>query len=779
MKKVFLLASSNLKKHKWHTISFILMITLAMSMLVAGLVTYLDCDQNFDRRSEYLKAEDCMFAVTNTGYNSNMQKEIQESGQMDHFKQKDVMLSYATIGLADGTVNTRVIFFKKNLEDEIGRSEMLDTASETFENPIYLPLLFKDGGGYQLGDSFEVEIDKEKYSFHVQGFFENLSLGSSNMPVMGFMLEDEEYARFSQMTKGVYDGQMFLMKLKDRKNASSFIADLYSRYSKTNEHNIVSVRTYYSGCKGARTFVSKIVASIIVAFSFLVVVIAMVIIRFRIINSIQDDIKSIGTLKAMGYTNANLIASYVVQFVMVSVVGILLGLGVASLILPFIAKALEAQSGMVWNMKISSVLVICVGLLILVIVSLTILLTTRRIKKLAPITALRNGLMAHSFRKNHFPFAKTKGNVNLLFGLKNFVVNKHQNIMVCGIIAGITFMVLFTYTFYYNLAVDSSAFVDTVVGEVPSVKITLEERDADILDKLTTDSRVRKALYWSTQSVFVEGRGIYAYVTDDYSRCDSNLCYKGRSPINDNEIAIGGLAAEELNKDVGDEIELSLGDKKYTYLISGLIQSGNNMGYDAELTTEGIKNLSKVWKAVDIFVYLNDESQTDNYIVDVKKEIGSNITNASSTKDMIDTQLGAYIDVATLITIIIMVFTALIITLVLYLVIKTMLNKNKSELGIQKAIGYSTRQLVLQMGLSFVPVALIGTMLGYVVGLVATNPLFCTMLRSLGIMKFNLVIQPMHHVVIMLILSIYIVLMALAVSVRIRKISAYKLIIAD
>ena len=778
MKKTFLLAISNIRKAKGHTFSFLILIMLAMSMLTAGIVTYFDTSDNFERRFSALNAEDGMIAISSNAYNDDMYKAFSEDEDVKESEIRDVMIFDGSFDFSNGTQAKRIMLIKDKYDGKIGQTEITEKSDIKYEKACYLPVIMKTSGGYKLGDDFTVKNMAGDFTFKVEGFFDNIYLGSTNLPAIGFMLSDESYEWFDKQTEGQFEGKYMLARMNDRDTSTEFIGNFFTKHCTNSDSTVCTVRTYYASCKNGRTFMSRIIASIVVAFSVIVVIISLVVIRFRIINSIEDDIKNIGALKAMGYTSKNLILSYITQFGLICIGGIVLGVALAELILPIISQSLAAQSGMIGKPQLSVVLVLILSLIMLGVITLTVYMTTRRIKKLHPIVALRNGFESHNFKTNHFAFAKSHLGKNAVFGLKNAIAHKGQNIMICVIIAVVSFVCMFVYTLFYNMAVDDTAFIETISGEIPSVMVSVNNQLADdsVLDELRADSRVEKAYYSSTQTTTLYGTNIYTYVCDDYSQRNTDICYEGRNPEHDNEIALAGFVSNEKDIKIGDEVEISLGSNTEKFLVVGLTQTGNNMGYDGELTTEGIKRLENGWKHTDIYVYLDDSVDDADYVDEMTDTLGDKATAVISISAILDSQMGAYVDMASLITIIILIITCLVITMILYLVIKTMITKNKRSIGIQKALGYTTAQLVLQMALTFAPVTIIGTAIGLVCGILFTNPSFALCLKSIGIMKVNLSIMGMHFALIALGIIIYSFIIALLISLKIRKVTAYKML---
>ena len=62
----------------------------------------------------------------------------------------------------------------------------------------------------------------------------------------------------------------------------------------------------------------NMVAMILVAFAAVIVLVSLIVIKFRVTNSIDDGIINIGVLKAVGYTSRQILASITLQFMLIA-----------------------------------------------------------------------------------------------------------------------------------------------------------------------------------------------------------------------------------------------------------------------------------------------------------------------------------------------------------------------------------------------------------------------------------------------------------------------------
>ena len=145
-------------------------------------------------------------------------------------------------------------------------------------------------------------------------------------------------------------------------------------------------------------------------------------------------------------------------------------------------------------------------------------------------------------------------------------------------------------------------------------------------------------------------------------------------------------------------------------------------------------------------------------------------------EELIKGQMDTFISVANLMVVVMAIISGCIIFLVLYLLMKTLIYTRRYEYGILKALGYKSKDLIMQNVLSFMPTIIIGTIVGTIISYYLTNPYIGLNMRSFGIMKCTMKI-PLD---LLLASGIFIIgisfVSALLMSLRIRKIEACDLL---
>ncbi|RDW20380.1 hypothetical protein CWR48_06060 [Oceanobacillus arenosus] len=286
---------------------------------------------------------------------------------------------------------------------------------------------------------------------------------------------------------------------------------------------------------------------------------------------------------------------------------------------------------------------------------------------------------------------------------------------------------------------------------------------------------VRKVNIFDLITTKIDGQTVYTNVTDRYDDLENDIVYEGRQPKYENEISISWVVSNQVNKGIGDTVEVEYGTETKRYLVTGLSQSIGNLGQVAALTMEGIQQLQSDYKGSTLYVYLNNIKNKD-FIKSIQEQYGDNIDETLDIDENIESQTGMYTAAVFAVMVMVLTITVLVVVMILYLIIKTMIIKRKKEFGVMKAIGYSTIQLMNQISISFLPVIMTGVAIGGVLGYFFTNPMLSALLSSAGVKRLDFII----HLPTILMLCVSIIILAyivsLLVSRRIKSISAYGLI---
>jgi putative ABC transport system permease protein len=405
--------------------------------------------------------------------------------------------------------------------------------------------------------------------------------------------------------------------------------------------------------------------------------------------------------------------------------------------------------------------------------------TAWKINKLHPLTALRGGIATHSFRKNLIPLDTARGPLGFLLALKLALRNTKQTIAISLIIAAVTMASVAGIALNHNMSGGQDNFAKSLLGEMPDVNFILKDGDNGEAFKarLLERPEVRKSFGYETSiQILVDEHSIVVSVVEDCSLLESSMIIDGRYPRHDNEIAIGTTISKVAGKNIGDKVAVKSGQTEKEYIVTGIAQFMQSNGFNGIITGDGLAQVQPDFMFKGYNAYLTEGADAKTFIKSVEASEGDAIDSVMDLQDQLSVLMDSMSALFSAVTAGIAAVTAFVVILVLYMVIRTTILRRRRELGIQKAIGFTTFQLMNQIALSMAPVVLLGTAAGAVWGYFGLNPMVAALTSSMGIVKVRLPVPIDQTLLICFALVVLAYAVSLLIAWRIRKISAYLLI---
>lgn len=780
MRKSFLIARSNIRKAKGQAAAILILMLLAACMLNLWLILSMDYKANFERYHDELNAEHVTLAVDGSTdeLHGFLSQTLGSDRRTADYRLDSCMHMTCTVPYNGGEVNVRCVFLEKQtaLTRSIGKIEIVEEGN--FTSGIYLPMLYKTDG-IEIGKSLEISIGGHKETYNVCGFFNSVMMGSHNCGLVEMILTGDKYA---ELQNSGYAPQATLcsVRLTDKAESPEYEASLKSAISEKYP-NINMVSNYYGFVSVSRYISQMVCSGIMAAMAFFILLIVLVVIVSNIINYIQVNMKNLGALKSVGYTSGQLIQSLLLQFLGLTFIAAVVGIGLSYLLFPAVNAMMIAQTGIPYVMRFLPVPSALTLAVLGGAVALSVLFASRRIKRIEPIVALRSGIQTHNFKHNHIPLEKTKASLNLALALKTTFLSAKHNITVCITMFVLSLVVVFSGLMIENAIADMTPFLNLVVGEAADSRISIQgNAERDFIAKIQADSRVENAyLYTSLNISHTGGTELMASICEDFGKVNNqHVVYEGRFPKYDNEIAIAAKYADENGLKIGDEIDMSVNGKQEKYLICGFTQMSDHLGKDCLLTRAGYERLETLTNP-SYHINLTSETDIDAFNLEMEEIFGDSVNSTMNFQAAIEGVADVYVTLLRVIVIAILVLSVVIIVFVLYLLVRTMINNKLCDYGIMKALGFTSKQLILQTALSFMPATIVSAAAGLTLSSIMINPLMALFLNGIGIVKCTFAISAGFIVIggIGLVLCAFVTVCLL--SLKIRKISPRALLTGE
>ena len=778
-----ILTKANFRKNKGTSVGLFLLMILSSMMIGVVLLLFLDATPNTENEAKRLKAGDGMFRISGnlTGMDDETLGEIIDKDVEDYEITRGMSFSMLETKFGDGMLfNGIALKNSEDFETRLNRTEIITEDTTITSNYIYLPYQFHTSGGYEIGDSFSLNLPGKKYDLRVRGFLNLTYFGCNNTGTIKLIPDDATYEEIYDQNKETQECVFICYYLKEGVKASKFRIETTNAFIAANPEAITDSQEIASTLFG-KTFMAIILAVSFLTVAIIVVLVIMLMLKSSITNYIRENMKSIGALKAIGYTSSKIRRSLYTMFALLAVVAGVLGAGLAYLVIPVMSKIVVGQSGVPYTASFNIPAAVVPVMFVILFTLFVTFLSTRKIKKIEAIVALRDGVENHSFKKNHVKLDKTVFGVNTALAFKTTFTNLKQNLITFFVTGLLVFICVIGLLMYENF--NRNPKMEILAPEICSGGITFGyDIRGEVYDFLESRDEVTNIRPSTNLDLTYNGEdALYTTAYEDPAKINNKeVCYEGELPVYDNEICISGKFAKEYGFDIGDPIELQYGDQTYTYLITGFLQSVNNLGKEATMTQDALSHVAEIDKLKNSCYFdAPDEDATASLLDDFEKEFEGKNASTVNFYDVMGGALTTFRSITTVMLILMCIISAVVILLILYLMVRTLIYNKRKDYGIYKALGYTSGRLILQTAVSFMPTVLLSVVIFSVVSYLVADPYMNMMTGSFGLVKCSFAIPIIGVVIIGAGMVLLAFLFAVLQSLRIRRIEAYRMLIAE
>ena len=791
MNKTSLLTKSNLRKNRGTSVGLFLLMVIATCLIGVSLLIFLDCYPSVSKEAVRLKGGDGYISITGNleGFTDEKIDELIKDDTDSHYTYRNLKLTNHPVKFGNGEVVISIdISDDSAFTRPMNTFEVIKEDTSINEDYIYLPYQFNTSGGFETGDTFELTDSGKTYSYKVRGFLNVVYGGCNNTALFAVVVDNGSYKKIWDDTHAEYENINVIYDLKDGVKNGKFRINTFNDMLKVNPGAVIEGYDI-DGVISNRTFIGLIIAvSFLVATSLIIAAVAMMLAN-SISNYIRENMKTLGALKAIGYTGKDIKFSLVIWFLIIAAIASVIGIVVAYLVMPLFASIIIGQMGVPYSVTFNLLATLIPVAFVVLFTLIVTVICANKVSKIQPIVALREGVESHNFKKNHVALDKTSLGLNTSLAMKTFFGNMKQNVITFIVLGFMIFCCVISLLLYENFS--RKPKLDILATEICAGVVASDyETREDVLDYLEKRTDIKNVREIINMNVYYnDEESLFCYIVKDLSKMkNTNLCYKGRLPTYDNEIAVSGSFAKVYGFDIGDEIKIDYGDNSYNYLITGFIQTTNNSGREAIFSYKAADHIMDIdsipgWYWFDL---TNESDDVDKNIEEVNRIIeecedkyGSHIISTMNFFKMIGGAMTTFQGISVMMLIIMCSISVAVIALILYLLIKSLVYHKRKDYGIYKALGYTSGSLMLQTALSFMPAVIASAIVFSIVSYNVANPYISLFMRSFGLMKCDFVIPVPGVVAIGAGLTVVSFLLALLQTRRIRKIEAYNMLVAE
>ncbi len=787
---MFLLVRSNLKKSRKTSFAFFLLLMAAMLLSYTGSQLTEGFRRLYQEKAAETNSAD-FAAVLPRNFCERYQEEIAGFRQAEEeilvMETSDaLLLRNMDIQAGNGEpVNGSWMIRDADREGILSSLKIVEYMDQMPENGIYVPYVCRTFFGFGLGDMLTISSGEWEETFIIAGFTEDVLFGCRSN--IAFDLPQASFRSLEERTGADCDAAVVMIKTE---GSVGGLANRFSEFVAGRSDGEMFYNTSdINYAEASRSNNLNIYVAVMNAASFIGIAACFMVIWFHMRNTLDKDLKELGTLKAVGYGGGQIVMSYVLQFLFLGLAGGMAGIGLSQCIMPEVIKNIATDIGFVWN---TAFLGRAAGrnlLAVLLVIGAVTLFLSRGIFRIRPVEAIQErGKVQPSGRKGGMTMESSPFPVNLSIIFKMISSERIKSILTGVVISVIMCVAGFAVILYVRLVNDKGGMLQVTGTEVYSVNVqpSRPEDAAEIAREMEREG-VRKVMLAVEpgSSRLLCDNGVYAAlgVYSDYGALENPSLYAGRYPKHENETAISGNLAEALGKEIGDTIEVSQifqeAAGEGTFLIVGLTQGTYTGGMDIYLTMEGLSLVDPGAQWQTVHIYLEEGIDAEEYCSRLEERFLDRISYAGGFERVFYSQLAPIISSVSGVVSFIMAVMFLLVIIMGYFVTNSILLTHKRDFGIMKALGYSNGQIISQTVVTFMLYIAGGSLLGGIALYFGSNAVLAGLFRGMGVYRLTFRFPAVWIVVLVLCMEAAGCLTAFLSAWRVRKIVPCSLIKAE
>ena len=774
MYHIFFIARNNAKKQKGDIITLVVLSLLSAFMLYTGAAVLTGLSGLLETSADDHNTSHVYYWVPEV-FAEDVEARLKTVSDVREYESSQadrIVTQYRNANDKSGEWSSFDFFF--GAYDETRNINALGVDTDTLgENDILLPYYVKPQ--FSVGDTIEFKFGDDVVSYYVAGYVEDPLFASPiNISIYNIYISQSELDRLTDTY-----GDSFILgesiKFRGGENVDIYgLRDgLWNEYQTWKSEDpsrsaCSELEVNWLDMKGGGSFMTQIVMAIFMVFALIIMVIAMIIISFSIRNFIERNMKNTGILEAAGYKTSELSLAIIAENVIAALTGSVIGVALAATARTALGTVVALICGLPWNQPYNFPVACASVAWIVLLVTVVCLVSTRQYSRISVLDCLRGGISNHNFKHNFFPFESSVASIPVTLSLKELFGDRRRNIALTLIIVIIAISTNVGFAMVDTFGGQTDAILKLAGLEIPNVQVTDTRALRDDLESIDMVEDILE--YYQVDPTMTAGDNsatINCDVYDDTSLVKNNMMIEGRLPVTEKEICLTKKAAKELGVGVGDVIYIDYGDKHVDFLITGLDQKINHMGLKGVLTDEGALRFLDTQDTVMYYIYTKEGYGYDDVADEISKYTTSSVDNSAKivTETISTVSNSMYI-----ICYVILAVTAMVVVFVEILLVRSKIIRERRNYGINKAIGFTTGQLIVQTMISNIPSIILGVLIGSAISAPVASELMSVALVFFGMEKIAASV-PFYGIVITLIGILAVALItSLICSLEIRKV---------
>ena len=613
-----------------------------------------------------------------------------------------------------------------------------DTPVKPSPGEVYVPVAYEDKFGLKSGDTLQIQTSSAPQTFTIAGFVRDAQMASSLSSATRFVISPDDFVALKAAGGGSPE-----IIVEYRVVDTARIGALQNAYESDESLPRTGQAVTFEMIRLINAFSDGLVAVALVFASLLVVVIALINLRFVIKATMEDEVREIGVMRAIGLPAKAItglyLGKYAVMALIACIVGGLLGIVATNALTHSIVKNYSSPDPGLFTVLVPVIALVVVYLLVVGICR-GILRGVRRIEVVGALvhgstlderqTAKRAARLARRARRTSL--SRGTGDIARRLSLVDLRAEMGQWILIPVVFFLTSLLLILPMNLLSTFS--SPRFVTYMGAPLTDLRADIQfSEDAghvrqQLESAMRSDRRLDRIRVYS--NVLYETRGDEGWETlrvevGDYSSGTVEFL-SGQRPA-DGQIALSVLNANKLKVTVGDALPVRRAGEEASLTVSGIYQDVTNGGRTAKMPGDASAD------AVGHVIYADVTGGADP--ASVSQEYNSRFQKASVVpmQEYVTQTLSYVTDAFRSAAWLSFVFGLVVAALITGLFLKLRLSRERRRTGILAALGFSRRELIAQVRFKTVLTVAVGTIVGTVFAATLGEVMISGLISATGI----------------------------------------------
>ncbi len=606
---------------------------------------------------------------------------------------------------------------------------------------IAVPVYYSQQRDLAVGDEVRVNTGAGEMVFTITTFSRDSQMNPAIASSKRFLIHEQDYANLRE----TIDETEYLVEflLVDDSQISTF-ASAYQASDLPKTGPAVDQGLF----RILNTLSDGLVAGVVILMSLLLIVIAILSLRFTLLATIEEDTKEIGVMKAIGIARSDIKRIYLAKYVVMGAAAALLGYLTSLLLNQVLSANVLLYIGSASKSVLQTALPLAAASSIFLIVTLSCVVILRRFNRISAVEALRSGSVGESMRI--IPMLNLKRgrllNINAYLGIRDVL----QRSRLYGLLVFVFFFcaVIIIIPIHFLTTIQSPTFISYMGSGQSDIRIDLRQSEdvADRFDRtvatLTDDPDVAKlSPLVTSQFKVMQSDGTLETLnieTGDFSLFPLDYV-KGTAPQQENEIALSYLNAREMEKQIGDTVTLVIEGQEREMVVSGIYQDITNGGRTAKATLP-YNPQTVLWYTVNL--NLAADANIEEKVLEYSQIFDpARVTDTASFVSQTVGNTVQQLKTVTMVTVVVGLALSILITSLFMMMLIT---KDSNQIAIMRSLGFSLRNIRTQYLTRALFLLAFGIVLGTLFSNTLGQQLVSVVLSLQGASRIRFVIDPLQ-----------------------------------